>query len=73
MAPGIYMFEINNGNPRTISEPCLKLTIKILEQRQWHCSGVFIGNFEQISDIVPIFVALTLDKQMSTWIKLIEV
>ena len=33
-------------------EICSKLTInKIPEQRQWHCSGVFIVNFEQFSHI----------------------
>ena len=23
---------------------CLKLTVKVSERRQWHCSGVFIVN-----------------------------
>ena len=43
-------------------ESCSKLTIKTPEQRQWHRSGVFIVNFEQISHIVPVFVSLTLNK-----------
>ena len=31
-------------------EICLKLTIKTLEQRQWRSSGLFLVNFEQISN-----------------------
>ena len=31
----IYLFKVNNGNTRTMSEICSKLTIKTLEWRQW--------------------------------------
>ena len=30
----IYLFEVNNGNTRTICEICSKLTIKTSERRQ---------------------------------------
>ena len=29
----IYLFKVNNGNSRAISEICLKLTVTIPEQR----------------------------------------
>ena len=44
-------------------EICWKLTIKTLERRHWHRSGVFIVNFEQISHIAALlFPLLTLSK-----------
>ena len=61
---GIYLFKFNNGNNKAISEICSKLTIKTLERHQWHCSGAFIVNFEQVSDIVLVFPLLTLNKYM---------
>ena len=59
---GIYLFEVNNGNTRTMCEICSKLTIKTPEQYQWSRYGVFIVNFEQISDIALVFPWLTLNK-----------
>ena len=48
---GIYLFKVNNGSTRAISEICSKLTIKTPEL--WtdftHCSGVFIVDFEQVN------------------------
>ena len=44
-------------------EICLKLTITTPEQRQWCLSGVFIVNFEQISNIVLVFLLLTFNKR----------
>ena len=41
---------------------CSMLTIKITERRQWRLSGVFIVNFENISQIVVVFLFLTLRK-----------
>ena len=46
-----------------------KLIIKIPERRQWRRSGVFIVNFEQISNSVLEFSSLTLNKQMLAYIK----
>ena len=59
---GIYLFKINNGNARTVCEICSELAIKTPEPRQWHRSGVFIVNFEQISHIVLVFPLLPLNK-----------
>ena len=56
---GIYLLKFNNETTRTVSEIYSKLTIKTSERRQWHLSGVFIVNFEQI---VLVFLYLTLNK-----------
>ena len=58
---GIYWFNINNENTGATSEICSKWTIKTPERRQW-CSGVFIVNFEEISDIVLMFSLLILSQ-----------
>ena len=39
---------------------CSKLTIKTLEQHQWHHSSIFIVDFEHISHLVIAFLLLTL-------------
>ena len=52
--------KVNNRNTRT-SEICSKLTIKTPERRHWRRSGVFIVNFEYISNLVLIFLLLTLN------------
>ena len=46
-----YLFQVNNRNTRTWCEICSMLTINIPEQRQWRRSGVFIVNFEHISNL----------------------
>ena len=56
----IYLFKVNNGNIRTISEICSKLTIKIPERRR---SGVFIVNLEQILHMFLVFRLLTLNSK----------
>ena len=43
------MFKVNNRNTRTRSEVCSKLTIQTPERLQWHRSGVFTANFEQVN------------------------
>ena len=60
---GIFLFNVNDGNIRTIYKICSKLTTKTPEQRQWRRSGVFIINFEQISHIALVFPLLTLRKK----------
>ena len=55
---GIYKLKFNSRITRTRCEICLKLTIKIPEQRQWRRSGVFIFNFEYISHHVLVFLLL---------------
>ena len=57
----IYLLKVNNSNKTTRCEIYSKLTIKTLERRQWHSSGVFIVNLEHISHFVLVFLLLTLN------------
>ena len=57
---GLYMLKDNDRNTRTRCDICQKLTIKTPKRRQWHRFGVFIVNFEHISDLVLLFLLLTL-------------
>ena len=41
---GIYFMKVSNGNTKTLSEICSKLTVKSAE-RHWNRSGVFIISF----------------------------
>ena len=38
-----------------------KLTVKTPERRQWRLSGVFIVNFEHISQLILVFLLLLLN------------
>ena len=38
-----------------------KLTVKTPERRQWCLSGVFIVNFEHISQLILVFLLLLLN------------
>ena len=67
----IYLLSVNYGNTRTMFEVCSKLIIKAAEQLHWRRFGVFIVNFEQISNIVLVFSSFTLNKQMPAGICLI--
>ena len=58
----ICLFKVNNGNTRTRGERGLKLTIKTPEWAHWCQSGVFIVNFEHISQLFLVFLLLTLNK-----------
>ena len=58
----INLLKVNHEKTRTIREICSKLTIKTPERCQYRRSDVFIGNFEQISQIVLVFPLLTLNK-----------
>ena len=60
-AAGIYLVKVNNRNTRARREICSKLTIKTLERRQWRRYGVFNVNFEHISQLVLVFLLLTLN------------
>ena len=53
---GNYMCKVNNKNTRTRCEICSKLTIKTSERRHWRGSGVFIVNFEHISNLVLVLL-----------------
>ena len=56
---GIYLLRVNNRNTRTRCET--KLTIKTPERPHWHHSDVFIVNCEHISNLVLVFLLLTLN------------
>ena len=60
----IYLFKVNNRSTRKRCEICSKLTIKTTERRHWLSSGVFIANFERISDLFMEFLWFTLNKLM---------
>ena len=57
----IYLFKVNNRNTRKRCEICAKLTIKTQERRH---SGVFIVNFEHISNFFLVFLLLNLNKEL---------
>ena len=58
--PVTYLLRVNNRNIRTRCEICSKLTIKTPEQRHLRYFDVFIVNFEHISELVLVFLSLTL-------------
>ena len=56
---GYYMPNVNNRNTTAMCEISPKLTIKTTERRH---SGVFISNFEHISNLVLVFLLSTLSR-----------
>ena len=58
----IYLLKVSNRNTTTRCEISSKLAIKTPERTQWRRSGVFIVNFEHISDLVIVFLLLTLSR-----------
>ena len=54
--------KVKNRNNRTRCELCSKITIKIPERHHWHCSRIFIVNFEHILHLVVVFLMLTLSR-----------
>ena len=58
---GIHLLKVNNRNTKTRCEMSLDITIKTQERRHWRCSGVFIVNFEHISQLVPVFLLFNLN------------
>ena len=61
---GIYLLTVNNRSTTTSCEICSKLTTKTPERRHWRRFGVFIVNFEYISQLVLVFLLLTLNRQI---------
>ena len=64
----IYLLKVNNRNTIKRCEICSKLTTKIPERRHRRRSGIFIvnfehisQNFEHISQLVLVFLLLKLD------------
>ena len=63
--PGsIYLFKVYSRNTCIIFGICSKLTIKAPEGRHWRRFGVFIVKFEQISNIILMFLFLTFSKEL---------
>ena len=59
---GNYLFKVKSKNTRIRCETCSKLTIKVPERRPTPFSGIFIINFEHISHLCLLFLALTLSR-----------
>ena len=57
----ILLLKVKNRDARKRCEICSKLTIKTPEQRYWRRSGVFIGNFEYISQVLLVLLLLNLN------------
>ena len=51
----IYLFKVNSRNTRKTCEIWLKLTIKTPEPRHERRSGIFVVNFEHISQFFQRF------------------
>ena len=58
---GIFLLKVNNRNTRTRQEICSNFTIKTPTRCYWRRSIVFIVNFEYISQLVLVFLLLTLN------------
>ena len=58
----IYLFKVTNKNTRKRCEIYSKLTIKTPERRQRRYSGVFMVNFEYISQLFLVFLLVTFNK-----------
>ena len=58
----IYLLKVNSRKTKTSYEICPKLTTKIQERRQCCQSGVFTVNFEHTSQLVLVFLLLTLNR-----------
>ena len=61
----IYLLKGNNRNTRTRCEICSKLTIKTPERCHWRRSGVSVANSEHISNLISVFLLLTLNMLLS--------
>ena len=59
-----YLFKVNKKDTRKTCKICSKLTMKTPERRHLHRSGVFIVNFEHISNLFLVFLLF-----ISCWIK----
>ena len=65
---GIYLFKVNNKNTRTMCEICPKFMIKTIEQRHWHCFGIFIVNFEKILHNCSSVSIVPFEKVNARWV-----
>ena len=56
------LVQFHNKSTRPMREICPKLTIMTAEQRQFYRSVVYIVSFEQTSQLILIFLLLTLNR-----------
>ena len=56
-----YMSKVNNKKIRLICWMCSKLKINTA----WHCSGVFVADFDHSQHVNIVFLLLTLNKYLS--------
>ena len=66
----ICLFNVDNGDTRTMCQICSKLTIMSPERHQWCRSGVFIVKLEQTSHIDMLLQLLTLNKRIPAGVSL---
>ena len=66
------MFKVNNRNTRKRCKICSKLTIKTPERHHWRRSGVFIVNFQHISDLFIVFLLFTLNQVNISWVHALQ-
>ena len=69
----VYLFKVNNGKTRTISETYSELTIKAPERYQWCRSGVFIVNIvtltcNKLPPLVRVDWPLLALNKKKTWV-----
>ena len=62
ISANIYLFKVNDRNTIKKCEICSKLTIKKNRMASMTSSGVFIVNFEDISDLSLKITLLTSNK-----------
>ena len=60
----IYLFKVNNRNTGKECEICSELKIKPPEKHNYHRSGIFVVNFEHISQLFLVFLLLSLNRKM---------
>ena len=69
----VYLFKVNNGKTRTISETYSEITIKAPERYQWRRSGVFIVNIvtltcNKLRPLVRVDWPLLALNKKKTWV-----
>ena len=62
----IYLFKVNKRKTKKSCEICSMSAIKTPKRRHWRRAGVFIVNFEHISNLVLVFLLLTLNNLILT-------
>ena len=65
----IYLFKVNYGNTRKISETCLNWTAYTPKRSEWRHTCIFIVKFEHNWNIILVFLALICFdyKEKLTW------